>query len=52
MKFVLSVDMSRFTVTVLVEWPEDPIKFDLSIEKGHKPVPEGSNTILSVTNDQ
>ena len=39
------------TVTASVECPGDPIKFDLSIEKGHKPVPEGSNAIRTVTSE-
>ena len=48
-RFDLSIDMSRSTVTVLVECPGDPIKFDPSVEKGHKPVPEGLNAIRPVS---
>ena len=60
MEFDLSIDIidmghklvpKEQTVTVLVECPEDPIKFDLSIEKGDKPVPEGSNAIQPVTSE-
>ena len=43
--------MNRSTITVLVECPGDPINFDLSIEMGHKPVPEGSNATRPVTSE-
>ena len=36
-------------LSVLVECPGDPIKFDPSIDMGHKPVPEGSNATRPVT---
>ena len=47
----LFFDMSRSTITVLIECPGDPIKFDLSIDMGYKPVPEGSNATRPVTSE-
>ena len=58
MEFDLSIDMGHKQVSSepidchsFSSMPWSPIKFDLPIENGHKPVPEGSNASRPVASE-
>ena len=46
-----AVGSSKVKCFDIFECLGDPIKFDLSIDMGHKPVPEGSNATRPVTSE-